>query len=80
VPAVNDRREDIALLATYFLEKVCNEYKMPVKDIDKDALEALAAHNWTGNVRELQNVMARLVILSSKTITSKDVQSFVTYN
>jgi two-component system, NtrC family, nitrogen regulation response regulator NtrX len=80
VPALNDRREDIAQLATYFLEKVCNEYKMPVKDIDKDALEALAAHNWTGNVRELQNVMARLVILSGKTITSKDVQSFVTYN
>jgi transcriptional regulator with PAS, ATPase and Fis domain len=51
---------------------------MPLKEIEKDAIEELSNYNWTGNIRELNNVIARLIILSSKVITKKDVKAFVT--
>jgi two-component system, NtrC family, nitrogen regulation response regulator NtrX len=78
VPSLNDRRDDISILTNYFIKSICEEYKMPTKDIDNDAIAELEKYNWTGNVRELNNVIARLIILSNNTITKKDVQTFVT--
>jgi two-component system nitrogen regulation response regulator NtrX len=77
VPSLNDRREDIPALVHHFLNAICNEYGIPVKGIDKDAIEALKQNNWTGNIRELRNVVERLIILSGKTITAGDVASYV---
>ncbi|HNN30818.1 MAG TPA: sigma-54 dependent transcriptional regulator [Chitinophagaceae bacterium] len=79
VPSLNERREDIPLLVDIFLEDVANEYRQTKKAIDKKALEALQQHNWTGNIRELRNVIERLVILSSKNICLEDVKNYVVY-
>lgn len=77
VPSLNDRRDDIPLLVEHFLESACQEYGMAKKAIDKEAMKALQQHNWSGNIRELGNVVARLVILSGKTITAEDVYDYV---
>ncbi|MFN8247967.1 MAG: sigma-54 dependent transcriptional regulator [Ferruginibacter sp.] len=77
VPSLNNRREDIPHLVTYFLEVIAAEYGQPVKEIDKAALAALQQYDWTGNIRELRNVVERLIILSGKTISSDDVSSYV---
>ncbi|MEO8764366.1 MAG: sigma-54 dependent transcriptional regulator [Ginsengibacter sp.] len=77
VPSLNDRLGDIPLLVDRFLEDVGAEYGQPKKTIDKGALEMLQKHNWTGNIRELRNVVERLVILSGKEITSTDVENYV---
>ncbi len=77
VPSLNNRRDDIPLLVDKFLQDIATEYGQPVKTIDKKALEALQKHNWTGNIRELRNVVERLIILSGKTITPADVESYV---
>lgn len=77
VPALNKRTDDIPLLVTHFLQEIANDYRQPVKNIDPAALEALMQHRWTGNIRELRNVVERLVILSGNTITRQDVGSFV---
>ena len=77
VPSLNDRLADIPLLVDRFLEDIANEYGQPKKAMDKEALELLQQHNWTGNVRELRNVVERLIILSGKVITGKDVESYV---
>jgi two-component system, NtrC family, nitrogen regulation response regulator NtrX len=77
VPSLNDRRDDIPSLVHHFLNAICNDYGIPVKGIDKDAIEALKQNNWTGNIRELRNVVERLIILSGKTITAGDVASYV---
>jgi two-component system nitrogen regulation response regulator NtrX len=76
VPPLADRRDDIPLLANSFLEEICNEYGMPTKKISDAALEALRALPWTGNIRELRNMIERLIILSDKTITDGDVKAF----
>src|ERR1700744_3742716 len=76
VPPLTDRRDDIPLLTQNFLEEICNEYGMPVKKISEAALEALKALPWTGNIRELRNMIERLIILSDKTITDSDVRAF----
>ena len=73
VPSLNERREDIPALVDRFLENICAEYGISKKEIDKAALDALKAYNWTGNIRELRNVVERLVILSGKTIQRDDV-------
>jgi len=73
VPSLNDRKDDIPLLADKFLEDICSEYGIAKKGIDKAALDELSDYNWTGNIRELRNVVERLVILSGKTITRDDV-------
>lgn len=78
VPSLNDRRDDIPLLADQFLDDICSDYGTPKKSIDKDAIKLLQQYNWTGNIRELRNVVERLVILSGKTITVSDVSSYVT--
>lgn len=77
VPSLNDRRDDIPLLVEKFLVDIATEYGQAKKTIDKRAVETLQEHNWTGNIRELRNVVERLVILSAKTITVEDVKAYV---
>src|SRR4051794_28670887 len=77
VPSLNERKEDIPLLVDKFLGDICAEYGIAKKTIEKDALLALQQHNWTGNIRELRNVVERLIILSGKSITSNDVEMYV---
>lgn len=77
VPTLNERLEDIPLLVKHFIEIVCNEYGVAPKDITEDAIQALQEVNWTGNIRELRNVVERLIILSGETITMKDVKHYV---
>jgi two-component system nitrogen regulation response regulator NtrX len=77
VPSLNDRREDIPLLVKKFLKDITQDYGMPVKEIEDKAMEDLVSHNWTGNIRELRNVVERLVILAGKTITHEDVKTHV---
>jgi two-component system nitrogen regulation response regulator NtrX len=73
VPSLNDRRDDIPALVDRFLENICAEYGIAKKDIEQAALDALKSYNWTGNIRELRNVVERLVILSGKMIMKDDV-------
>jgi DNA-binding NtrC family response regulator len=80
VPSLNDRRDDIPLLIDYYLEMIANEYGQSKKNIDKDALQLLTQYNWTGNIRELRNVVERLVILSGKKIELQDVTNYVLPN
>ena len=77
VPSLNDRREDIPLLVDHFLRQVAAESNVAPKSIGPDALEALQELNWTGNIRELRNVVERLHILSDKVITRDDVANYV---
>ena len=76
VPPLTDRKDDIALLTQSFLDEICNDYSMPVKKISEAALDALKLLPWTGNIRELRNMVERLIILSDKTITDSDVKAF----
>src|SRR5215216_3570383 len=77
VPSLNERREDIPLLVETFLEDICKDYGMALKAIAEDALRLLQNYNWTGNIRELRNVVERLIILSGKFITKEDVKNYV---
>jgi DNA-binding NtrC family response regulator len=77
VPSLNDRLGDIPLLVDKFLEDIAQDYGQPKKSIEKKGLDLLQKHNWTGNIRELRNVVERLVILSGKTITAEDVENYV---
>ncbi len=76
VPSLNDRADDIPLLAEHFLTQICTDYGMPKKTLTKEAIKALQGVNWTGNIREFRNVIERLVILCDKTITDKDVKQY----
>ncbi len=73
VPSLNQRKDDIPVLTEHFLNEICGDYGIPVKKIENNAIETLQARNWTGNIRELRNVVERLVIMSEKTITKQDV-------
>ncbi len=77
VPSLNDRREDIPLLVDKFLGDIAEEYGQAKKSIDKKAMTALQQNNWSGNIRELRNVVERLIILSGKEITVGDVEAYV---
>jgi DNA-binding NtrC family response regulator len=77
VPSLNERRDDIPLLVEQFLTDICSDYGIAEKPIDDDAIKLLQQYNWTGNIRELRNVVERLVILSGKTITAEDIRSYV---
>jgi DNA-binding NtrC family response regulator len=68
---------DIPLLVDRFLEDIGNEYGQSKKSMEKRAIDLLQKHNWTGNIRELRNVVERLIILSGKTITIDDVEAYV---
>lgn len=76
VPSLNERLEDIPLLANHFVGVICGEYGMPEKSVAKDAIDELQKINWTGNIREFRNVIERLIILCDKQITGEDVQKF----
>ncbi len=76
VPSLNERKDDIPMIADYFLEQICDEYKMPKKNFTSEAYDELKKINWTGNIRELRNVVERLIILCDKSITGGDVQNF----
>jgi len=76
VPALNDRKDDIPLLVEHFSKLICEEQGMPVRSFDKGALKALQELNWTGNIRELRNVVERLLILGGKSISEADVKAY----
>lgn len=80
VPSLNDRADDIPLLTERFLTDICTEYGITKKDITKEGMKELKKHDWTGNIRELRNVVERLVILSGKTIGAEDVNAYVIPN
>ncbi|HRO09462.1 MAG TPA: sigma-54 dependent transcriptional regulator [Saprospiraceae bacterium] len=80
VPSLNERKDDIPVLVQHFIGLVCDEYNIPHKKIDTKAVKLLQEVNWTGNIRELRNVIERLIILSDKTITPQDVESYVQGN
>jgi transcriptional regulator with GAF, ATPase, and Fis domain len=77
VPSLNERKDDIPLLIDKFLQDICNEYGIARKGIEDEAIRALQEYNWTGNIRELRNVVERLIILSSKSISRDDVANYV---
>jgi transcriptional regulator with GAF, ATPase, and Fis domain len=76
IPSLNERKDDIPLLAEHFIEQICAEYGAPAREISKKAVLELQKHNWTGNIREFRNVIERLIILSDKIITDKDVIAY----
>lgn len=76
VPSLNEREKDIPVLANYFLDQIISEHGMAKKVFEKNALDSLQKINWTGNIRELRNVVERLAILCDKTITAEDVKTF----
>ncbi|MFT3903519.1 MAG: sigma-54 dependent transcriptional regulator [Niabella sp.] len=77
VPSLNERSDDIPLLVDLFLDEICADYGIAKKGIDPIAIANLQQRNWTGNIRELRNVVERLVILSGKNITAEDVKNYV---
>jgi two-component system, NtrC family, nitrogen regulation response regulator NtrX len=76
VPPLSERKDDIGLLTQNFIEEICNDYGMPPKRISEAAIEELKRLPWTGNIRELRNMVERLIILSDKVITDHDVKAF----
>ena len=76
VPSLNERREDIPLLVDYFSQKIANEQGTASKTFSEKALKLLKEYDWTGNIRELRNVVERLIILGGKEVSEKDVQMF----
>ena len=76
VPSLNERVKDIPLLANYFIEKICTEQGAPVKKISEEAKKELMKIDWTGNIRELRNIIERLIILTEKEISAKDVKQY----
>lgn len=76
VPPLVDRIDDIPLLVDYFVDKISNEYGMSPKKVDMEAVEQLKTMDWTGNIRELRNVVERLIILSGENITCDDVKTY----
>jgi hypothetical protein len=76
VPALNDRLEDIPLLVDYFTGQICAEQGIAPKAFDDAAIKALQSKNWTGNIRQLRNVVERLIILAGAKITKEDVDLY----
>jgi len=77
VPSLNERKEDIPLLTDFFIRKLAEEQGLPEKKIDKKATQALQNLKWTGNIRELRNVIERLLILGGEVISKEDVEQYV---
>lgn len=76
VPALNERRMDIPILANHFLQMICQDHGIPCKKLNEGALNALKELDWTGNIRELRNIIERLVILCDQEIDANDVQKY----
>ena len=77
VPALDERKSDIPLLVDFFIDQICSETGMVPREIDADAMQMLVDKSWTGNIRELRNVVERLLILSGDRITASDVSAYV---
>lgn len=76
VPPLSERRDDIPILANYFMKQICEEQGTPVRTFTPDAMEQLKSEPWTGNIRELRNIVERLIILCGKSITKDDVINY----
>ena len=77
VPSLDERKSDIPLLVDHFIGQICSETGMPSREVDPDAMQLLVDKSWTGNIRELRNVVERLLILSGDRITASDVRAYV---
>ncbi|MCB0629375.1 MAG: sigma-54 dependent transcriptional regulator [Saprospiraceae bacterium] len=77
VPALNDRRDDIPMLIDHFNQQICEEYGVQPRIFSEEAIQALQIVNWTGNIRELRNVVERLLILSGETVQLEDIEQYV---
>lgn len=78
VPALNDRRDDIPILIEYFSKKIADEHGTSAKKFSEKAIKLLQGYDWTGNIRELRNVVERLIILGDKEVSESDVKLFAT--
>jgi transcriptional regulator with GAF, ATPase, and Fis domain len=78
VPTLNDRREDIPILIDYFTKKIADEHGTVQKQFTEKAIKLLQDYDWTGNIRELRNVVERLIILGDKEVSESDVKLFAT--
>ncbi len=76
VPPLRERKGDVAILVNHFLKCICREYNIPTKTIEAEAVAQLSEKRWSGNIRELRNVVERLVVLSGTTITKKDIEQY----
>ena len=76
VPPLRDRREDISLLVEHFIDEICSRHNISTKSIDSSAIDMLSSRPWTGNIRELHNVVERLIILSDERITADTVRLY----
>ena len=77
MPTLDERKSDIPLLVDYFIGQICSETGMQPREIDADAMQMLVDKSWTGNIRELRNVVERLLILSGDRITVSDIKAYV---
>ena len=77
VPKLDERKTDIPLLVDYFIDQICSETGMMRRKVEPDALKLLVDKSWSGNIRELRNVVERLLILSGDSITAQDVRNYV---
>lgn len=77
VPTLDERKSDIPLLVDHFIGQICSETGMAPREVDDDAMKLLVDKSWTGNIRELRNVVERLLILSGDRITASDVRAYV---
>jgi DNA-binding NtrC family response regulator len=77
VPTLDERKSDIPLLVEHFIGQICAETGMPPREMDDDAMQLLIDKKWTGNIRELRNVVERLLILSGDRITAADIRAYV---
>ena len=76
VPPLRERKGDVAILINHFLRSICREYNITTKKIDTEAVAMLSDKRWSGNIRELRNVVERLVVLSGATITKEDIEIY----
>ena len=77
VPTLDQRKEDIPLLVDHFMGQICQETGMQPRKIEPEAMKLLVDKSWTGNIRELRNVVERLLMLSGASITAQDVKTYV---
>ena len=77
VPTLDERKDDIPLLINHFLDQICSETAMPRKEFSQEAVDLLVQKSWTGNIRELDNVVDRLLILGDEPVTAANVRDFV---
>ena len=76
VPPLRKRKGDVAILVEYFLESICKEYRISTKNIEVEAVKKLSERHWSGNIRELRNIIERLIVLSGPTITVDDIEQY----